>query len=303
MFTLINKKCSFRRLRLQSVFQKNDQWWEEIHLFHGRELPYREKWAFIYLLKVIICRIIIFSASRNRCRSCRLQKCLSVGMSESHLRDFKPKNPMDPFTSFSTSKQSKKEVPTSKNPTSPIRVCNLPQNEDVSGLLNSLHLKTAKSANIIEFLTSMTKTCLNSYDPTFTNLTKEDWERIEKNFGRTISLSDGLRNPELVCPRTKWDWSCSRVAELFDLPFMWYRFFVTVADWANSIPQFRMIPKDDQLQLIRLNFLNISMTFVMYFLLGNPSLKENVPMGNGSYVSKVDNNLVWVSIYARLLER
>lgn len=219
-------------------------------------------------------------------------------MDESHLRDFKSKNPTNPFETPSVLDQRYNEVPFPQFQISPVRVSDLPQSRDVSGLLNSFHLKSSESSNLIGFLTSMTETCLNSYDPNFTNLTREDWQRIENNFGRTVSLAEGLRNPELVCPRTKWDWSCSRVAESFDLPFMWYRFFVSVADWANSIPQFRMLPKDDQLQLMKLNFVNISMTFLMYFLLGDPILKEKIPTGNGSYVSKTDNSFMQVSIYA-----
>ncbi|KAE9549242.1 hypothetical protein FO519_007551 [Halicephalobus sp. NKZ332] len=211
-------------------------------------------------------------------------------MNETHLRDFKSRNFMDSYGPPSPLDRNNEEFPQPQ--VSPVRVSVLSQSRDVSGLLDSLHLKPSESTNLIGFLTSMTRTCLNSYDPNFVNLTREDWRRVDRNFGRSVSLAEGLRNPELVCPRTKWDWSCSRIAEPSDLPFMWYRFFVVVADWGNSIPQFRMLPKDDQLQLIRMNFVNISMTFFMYFLMGDPVLKENIPMGNGSYVSKSDGKLI-----------
>jgi len=139
------------------------------------------------------------------------------------------------------------------------------------------------SLNLINFLTSMSQTALKVYDPEYENIEPHEWTTIkQEKCNRNISLIEGIKNPEKVCPRTKWDFSCSRSADGDDLSYMWYRTFVSVADWANNIPEFRMLPEEDQAQLFRLNFTTVS--FMIFTEYDAQILSDIVPLGNGSFM-------------------
>ncbi len=45
--------------------------------------------------------------------------------------------------------------------------------------------------------------CEDNYDPRYANVTEDEIIEMDKAYGRHISLEDGLRNPELVAPRTR----------------------------------------------------------------------------------------------------
>ena len=138
------------------------------------------------------------------------------------------------------------------------------------------------SLNLINFLTSMTRTALEIYDPEYEKILPEEWPRIcQEKCNRNISLIEGIRNPEKVFPRTKWDFNCSRIANGYDIVFMWYRSFVIVADWANSIPEFRILSEKDQAELLRTNFTTLA--FMVYAQCPAPDLRA-VALGNGSYI-------------------
>ena len=141
----------------------------------------------------------------------------------------------------------------------------------------------SSSLNLINFHTSMGQTIMDVYDPEYEKIQPDEWARLcQEKCNRDISLIEGLKNPEKVCPRTKWDFSYSRPANTSDLSFMWYRIFVTVADWANNIPEFRMLPDDDKTQLFKLNF-----TVLSCVAFGQCEVKVNsntLPLGNGSYI-------------------
>ena len=139
------------------------------------------------------------------------------------------------------------------------------------------------SLNLINFLTSMAQTVMKVCDPEYENVKPEEWLKIcQEKCNRDISLIEGIRNPEKVCPRTKWDFSCSRPANTYDLSFMWYRVFVSVVDWANNIPEFRMLSDNDRAQLLRVNFTNLS--FMAFTQCGGDADLSIFPLGNGSYI-------------------
>jgi len=65
-----------------------------------------------------------------------------------------------------------------------------------------------RSLNLIEFLHSARQIVEDTYDPRYFNVTKNDIIEMDSLYGRDVSLADGLRNPELVAPRTKVCNSC-----------------------------------------------------------------------------------------------
>ena len=142
------------------------------------------------------------------------------------------------------------------------------------------------SINLINFLSYMTKTTLESYDPRYSDITLDQWPQLCQKCNRNISLIEGIKTPEKVCPRTKIEFSYSRLATKDDLSFIWYRFFVAVADWANNIPQFKILPDADQAQLLRLNFTTLFVIVFVNFWTKPEITLSRVSIGNGSYVNK-----------------
>ncbi|KAE9549838.1 hypothetical protein FO519_006941 [Halicephalobus sp. NKZ332] len=139
------------------------------------------------------------------------------------------------------------------------------------------------SLNLVNFLSSMAKRTLEVHDPEYETVQPHEWSRIsQEKCNREISLIEGIKNPEKVCPRTKWDFSYSRPASNLDIAFMWYRSFVAVVDWAKNIPEFRMLLDEDQAQLLRLNFTTLS--FMVFSQSPVEINSEILPLGNGSYV-------------------
>ena len=149
--------------------------------------------------------------------------------------------------------------------------------------LPSPRVLSSTSDTLINFLKLMTRSTIEAYDPKYENL---DFEEIRKlPIGRHVSLSDGLKHPELVAARVKLNWTCQRPAEKADMAFGWYQIFVVMADWAKGIPQFRMLSCQDQEYLFQLNFANTSVPFFLYYMAKDHLSFNRVPASNGGYVS------------------
>uniref|UniRef100_A0A914D2U9 NR LBD domain-containing protein n=1 Tax=Acrobeloides nanus TaxID=290746 RepID=A0A914D2U9_9BILA len=139
-----------------------------------------------------------------------------------------------------------------------------------------------RSMNLIDFLYSVSKICEDNYDPCYANVTEDEIIEMDKAYGRHISLEDGLRNPELVAPRTRIKWTRERIMIKEDISYCWYRTFVIAADFANMIPQFRQLPIQDQCQLFRHNFATTSWLFYLDAII-KVGLINGFPFGNGAY--------------------
>uniref|UniRef100_A0A914E131 NR LBD domain-containing protein n=1 Tax=Acrobeloides nanus TaxID=290746 RepID=A0A914E131_9BILA len=112
----------------------------------------------------------------------------------------------------------------------------------------------------------MNKVCNDNYDPRYAHVTEDAIIEMDSIYGRHLR------------------WTYERCFRKEDLSYMWYRNFVSVADFANLIPQFRQLSIDDKCQLFRLNFSNISWIFY-YDDLIDDELILGFPLGNGAYVS------------------
>ena len=175
-------------------------------------------------------------------------------------------------------RDTKNQPRSSSTPTLPV-----PTASTSTVITTNIPNTNSSSSHLINFLTSMTKTTLEIYDPKYENVQPHEWARIcQEKCDKEISLIEGIKNPEKVCPRTKWDFSCSRLADKYDMAFLWYRMFVSIADWANNIPEFRMLPEQDQAQLLRVNFTTLSI--MVYADCPTPSDPRFIPVGNGSYI-------------------
>uniref|UniRef100_A0A914EG87 NR LBD domain-containing protein n=1 Tax=Acrobeloides nanus TaxID=290746 RepID=A0A914EG87_9BILA len=86
-------------------------------------------------------------------------------------------------------------------------------------------------------------------------------------------------------------YTCERVFDTCDIAFYWYRTFVTCADYANLIPQFRELSKEDQCQLFRLNFATLSWCIYIELIDFGITLLKGYPFGNGSYAPWLSDDI------------
>ncbi|CAI4227745.1 unnamed protein product [Auanema sp. JU1783] len=111
-------------------------------------------------------------------------------------------------------------------------------------------------------------------------------------WSRHVSLTLGIQNPQLVIHRTRLNW----------------RAFVLHADWALGIPDFRVIPLEDQTQLFKQNFMAFGWITYSYKCYENNSEDVGVPMGNGSYLpyNRDEIKLMeakWISVYGPVSQK
>uniref|UniRef100_A0AC34GPE0 Uncharacterized protein n=1 Tax=Panagrolaimus sp. ES5 TaxID=591445 RepID=A0AC34GPE0_9BILA len=206
-------------------------------------------------------RCSIRKSNRNKCRHCRFEKCLEAGMSEDSFRE---------SHSYSS------------NTSKPASVIQSPINSPLCPVPSPRTLSTS-SDTLINFLKLMTRSVVEAYDPKYENLNFEEIRKLP--IGRHVSLSEGLKHPELVAPRVKINWKCERPAVSSELAFGWYQIFVVTADWARGIPQFRMLSCQDQERLFQLNFANISFPLLLYYFAKENLSFDKIPASNGGYVS------------------
>uniref|UniRef100_A0A914DI87 NR LBD domain-containing protein n=1 Tax=Acrobeloides nanus TaxID=290746 RepID=A0A914DI87_9BILA len=137
--------------------------------------------------------------------------------------------------------------------------------------------------NLLNFLVETTKLVDDNYDSRYALVTEEDIIVMDQQYGRNVSLEDGIKRPELVAPRTKNRFTFERVLRGEDMAYYWYRVFVYITDYANSIPQFRMLSIEDQCQLFRHNF-----GFIVWVAYShhykNIDMTNGWPIGNGAYL-------------------
>ena len=65
------------------------------------------------------------------------------------------------------------------------------------------HETHKQSLNLIDFLVSMNRICNDNFDPNYEHITLEDTIKLDKIYGRNISLEEGLHFPDRVAPRIK----------------------------------------------------------------------------------------------------
>ena len=162
-------------------------------------------------------------------------------------------------------------------------VIQTPISSPPSSIPSICHSLTTSSDTLINFLKLITRSTIEAYDPKYEHLSYEEIRKLP--IGRHVTLSEGLKHPELVAPRVKINWTCERPAVAEEFAFGWYQIFVVVTDWAKGIPQFRMLSSQDQESLFQLNFANLSIPMFMYYI-GKDSLSfDKIPASNGGYIS------------------
>jgi hypothetical protein len=113
----------------------------------------------------------------------------------------------------------------------PASVIQSPINSPMCPIPSPRTLLTTSSDTLINFLKLMTRSTIEAYDPKYENLNYEEIRKLP--IGRHVTLSEGLKHPELVAPRVKINWKCIRPAVSAELAFGWYQIFVVTADWVN----------------------------------------------------------------------
>uniref|UniRef100_A0A1I8AK52 Nuclear receptor domain-containing protein n=1 Tax=Steinernema glaseri TaxID=37863 RepID=A0A1I8AK52_9BILA len=208
---------------------------------------------------------VVDKKCRNQCRACRYKMCISKGMLLTEVRE--DRKPEKPRRIRGIRKNDCEVQPPCKPPSSTVSV--FPPLTTSPGV-----------PDFINFLINVDQSLEHLYDPAYEHITAADVEKLNDTYGRHLSLEEGLRRPDLVCPRTKFRWDCERVFSTYDVTFMWYRGFVALVDWVNGFPQFRQLGLEDKARLFRVNFLSTSFIFFVQY----STIERGCAVGNGSYI-------------------
>ncbi|CAJ0569784.1 unnamed protein product, partial [Mesorhabditis spiculigera] len=158
-----------------------------------------------------------------------------------------------------------------------------------------LHVRNpgcATSAVIVEeqqitlFLAALERQCEQLTDEDATT-EQSQLHEIAKQVTDSLSLQNIAR-----VRRRPMVWTCERVMSDEDISSAWYRAFVLLADWAMSIPEFRILPQNDQTTLFRQNFNTFGWLHYAYKCFSHGHMAMGTPIGNGSYIPYQDIDLI-----------
>uniref|UniRef100_A0A914EK55 Uncharacterized protein n=1 Tax=Acrobeloides nanus TaxID=290746 RepID=A0A914EK55_9BILA len=89
-------------------------------------------------------------------------------------------------------------------------------------------------------------------EPTYTELSVLPLDPAQTFLLQASSLTRFQRSINFVdflLSMNKNRYTCERIFDACDITFYWYRTFVMCADYANFIPQFRELSKEDQVPI------------------------------------------------------
>ncbi|CAJ0569007.1 unnamed protein product, partial [Mesorhabditis spiculigera] len=149
------------------------------------------------------------------------------------------------------------------------------------------------------FLAALERQCEQLTDEDATT-EQSQLHEIAKQVTDSLSLQNIAR-----VRRRPMVWTCERVMSDEDISSAWYRAFVLLADWAMSIPEFRILPQNDQTTLFRQNFNTFGWLHYAYKCFSHGHMAMGTPIGNGSYIPYQDIDLIklgpkWAATYGQL---
>ncbi|GMS95537.1 hypothetical protein PENTCL1PPCAC_17712, partial [Pristionchus entomophagus] len=184
--------------------------------------------------------------ARNRCRLCRLQKCLLMGMDAMSVQSDreKPKYKTGVKRERAASMKIEEEEYSMSLPSthsiSPPSIKSEMLSPHPS--THSLHVQTP----IVQYLLDLESTSESMIDDIDHLCTAMSYLcRVDVPFMATMN------DPGICVKRTKPEWGARRrVIQLSDLQFMWCRSFAIIIDWAKQIKDFKELSNQDQMMML-----------------------------------------------------